>query len=85
VGVSGGSLPAAMVVEAKSVDAEALLKVFTAGPNDPRVFLLDVRPLKQYKRGHLIHAYCVRLSANGEALLDYSGASYDVQWSQDCW
>jgi hypothetical protein len=74
-----------MVVEAKSVDADALLRVYTLGPNDARVLLLDVRPLKQFKRGHLLHAHCVRLSAGGGALLDYSGASYDVAWSQDCW
>jgi hypothetical protein len=45
----------------------------------------QVRPLKQFKRGHVLHSFCVRLSADGRALLDYSQASYDVTWSQDCW
>lgn len=44
-----------------------------------------MRPLKAFKKGHLIHAFCVRLSSNGEVLLDYSQASYDQAWSQDCW
>ncbi|KIZ07690.1 MAP kinase phosphatase 5 [Monoraphidium neglectum] len=70
---------------AKAVDAGALFRVFTACPNDPRVLILDVRPLKQFKRGHVLHSFCVRLSADGRALLDYSQASYDVTWSQDCW
>ncbi|BDA42767.1 probable dual specificity protein phosphatase 6 at N-terminal half [Coccomyxa sp. Obi] len=32
-----------------------------------------------------MQAYCIRLAANGKALLDYSKNSYDVSWSQDCW
>lgn len=51
--------------------ADALFRVFTACPTDPRTLILDVRPHKQFDRapGHVAGAYCIRLSANGAALL----------------
>jgi hypothetical protein len=38
-------------MEAKAVDADAVFKVFTACPDDPKTLLLDVRPQKQFKKG----------------------------------
>lgn len=37
-------------MEAKSVDADAIFRVFTACANDPKTLLLDVRPQKEYKK-----------------------------------
>ena len=75
-----------MGLEAKSITAEALFRAaYTACPGDPRPLLLDVRPYSAFKKGHAIHAYCIRLSADGGALLDYSQNSYDPGWSRDCW
>lgn len=53
----------------KSIAADMLFRVFTACPGDPRTLIVDVRPLKEYSKNHILQSYCVRLSANGKALL----------------
>ncbi len=50
-----------------------------------KTLVLDVRPNKEFKRGHVQSSYSVRVAATGKALLDYSQASYDTKWSQGCW
>lgn len=69
-------------MEAKPLEADAIFRLFTACPNDPRTYILDVRPQKEFARCHVLAAYSARLSADGSALLDYSKASYDQKWSQ---
>ncbi len=56
-------------MEVKSASAESVFQVFTAADSDTKVFLLDVRPLKDFKKKHILQAYSVRLAANGRALL----------------
>eukprot|EP00884_Botryococcus_braunii_P013251 jgi/Botrbrau1/21927/Bobra.0249s0051.1 len=68
-----------------TIGAENIFRTFTACPGDPHTLILDVRPLKDYSKKHILQSYNVRLSANGKALLDYSKNSYDVKWSPDCW
>lgn len=72
-------------MEVKSVAADAIFRVFTACPNDVRTLIIDVRPYKEFHKKHVINAFCIRLSANGKVLLDYSKNQYDYQWSEDCW
>lgn len=72
-------------MEVKSVDADAIFRVFTACPNDVKALILDVRPHKEFKKSHITQAFCVRLSSNGKVLADYSQSQYDLSWSQDCW
>ncbi|GBF91494.1 MAP kinase phosphatase [Raphidocelis subcapitata] len=75
-----------MPLDARTIDADGVFRaVYAACPNDPKVLLVDVRPLGHFKKGHAVRAYCVRLSADGGALLDYSQASYDTAWSKDVW
>ncbi|KAL3135874.1 hypothetical protein ABBQ32_007430 [Trebouxia sp. C0010 RCD-2024] len=73
-------------MEVRNIAADALFRAcFTGCPQDPRTLLLDVRTQKAFKRKHILQAFCVRVTASGETLLDYSGASYDQKWSKDCW
>lgn len=67
------------------MDADGIFKVFTACPNDPKTLLLDVRPRKDFKKGHIIQAFNPRLATNGKFLADYSQSQYSMPWSQDCW
>jgi len=72
-------------MEAAAADADAVFRLYTACAGDPRTLIVDVRPAKAFKRGHLLQAYCVRASADGGALLDHSGCEYDLPWSQNVW
>lgn len=73
-------------MDVRSIAADALFRAcFTGCPLDPRTLLLDVRAAKVFKRKHILQAFCVRVIASAETLLDYSGASYDQKWSKDCW
>ncbi|KAL0022102.1 hypothetical protein WJX79_009630 [Trebouxia sp. C0005] len=73
-------------MDVRSIAADALFRAcFTACPLDPKTLLLDVRAAKVFKRKHILQAFCVRVTASAETLLDYSGASYDQKWSKDCW
>lgn len=73
-------------MEVRNIAADALFRAcFTGCPQDPRTLLLDVRSQKAFKRKHILQAFCVRVPASGETLLDYSSASYDQKWSKDCW
>lgn len=72
-------------MEAKAVDADAIFRAFTACGKDPKTLLLDVRPHKDYKKGHINQAFNPRLATNGTFLADYSQAQYSMPWSQDCW
>ncbi|KAG2441094.1 hypothetical protein HXX76_003946 [Chlamydomonas incerta] len=71
--------------EAKSVDADAIFRIFTACAGDIATIIIDTRPHKEFKVSHICGAFCVRLSANGQVLADYSSSSYHIKWSQDCW
>lgn len=53
----------------KSIAPDMLFRVFTACPGDARTLIVDVRPLKEYNKNHILQSYCIRLSANGKALL----------------
>ncbi len=72
-------------MEAKSVDADFVFRIFTACPHDLPTLVLDVRPHKEFARLHVTQAFCVRVSANGQVLADYSQSSYAIKWGQDCW
>lgn len=69
-------------MEAKAVDADVIFKAFTACGKDPKTLLLDVRPHKDYKKGHINQAFNPRLATNGKFLADYSQSSYSMPWSQ---
>lgn len=73
------------MIDVKSCSADDIFRVFTACKGDAPTLILDVRPLKDFSKQHIVHAFCVRVSANGAALLDYSKASYDRNWSDSCW
>ncbi|MEW5317279.1 MAG: hypothetical protein WDW38_008590 [Sanguina aurantia] len=70
-----------------AVDADAVFRAaFTACSGDMITFLLDVRPYKDFKRSHInATTFSIRLSSNGKVLADYSQASYNYKWSNDCW
>lgn len=69
-------------MEAKAVDADAIFRAFTAVGKDPKTLILDVRPQKDYKKGHINQAFNPRLATNGKFLADYSQAQYSMPWSQ---
>ncbi|KAK9809657.1 hypothetical protein WJX73_001361 [Symbiochloris irregularis] len=72
-------------MEVKSASAEDVFQVYTALFTDPKTYVLDLRPQKEFRTLHMLQAYSVRLSANGRAVLDYSKNEYHHPWSQDCW
>lgn len=62
-------------MECVSVDADWIFEVFTRGSRETAVFILDVRPYKFFKRRHIIHAYCIRVTAD-KTILAVSPDSY---------
>ena len=56
-------------MDVKSVTTDGLFRLFTACPNDTKTFVLDVRPYKEFQKSHIMQSYCIRLAANGQALL----------------
>ena len=56
-------------MEVKSITPDGLFRLFTACPDDPKTFILDVRPQKDFQKSHIMQSYCIRLAANGQALL----------------
>lgn len=74
------------MLDIKYCDAERLFGVFSACRGDAEAMILDVRPAKDFAKRHVVHAFSVRASANGAALLDYSRAAYDHQhWGEAAW
>ncbi|KAL4421080.1 hypothetical protein ABPG77_001375 [Micractinium sp. CCAP 211/92] len=69
----------------RTVAADAVFRIFTACPTDPRTLILDVRDKKHFDRGHIAGAYCIRVPSNGATLLDYSKNEYEQKWGADCW
>ena len=67
------------------IPADVLFRVHTACAGDTRTLILDIRPLKEFKKKHIIGSYSIRLAATGGTLLDYSKNTYDYKWSKDCW
>lgn len=65
-----------MGLEAKVCGADALFRVFTACVHDYKSLILDLRPAKDFQKGHVQLSYCVRLSANGEVLLGARGGGW---------
>lgn len=59
-----------------------VFKKYTRLSKDRRCFIIDVRQYKDWKRRHLLLSYCIRLSSNGKALVDYSKNRYDQKWAQ---
>jgi len=73
-------------LEIKAAHADDFFAVFSACAGADPVLVLDVRSAKDFARGHLALSFCVRVSSNGAALLDYSKAQYDhFKWSDACW
>jgi hypothetical protein len=67
-------------MEIKTVDASAIFRAgFTACPTDPRTLIVDVRDKKQFDKGHISGAYCIRLPSSGNVLLG------ECQGSGACW
>ncbi len=56
-------------MEVKTITPDGLFRLFTACPDDPKTFILDVRPQKEFQKSHIMQSYCIRLAANGQALL----------------
>ena len=73
------------MLEVRNCGADAVFRLFTACQGDATTLILDVRPYKDDTKQHIVHSFCVRTSANGAALLDYSKSSYDTAWSDACW
>lgn len=74
-----------MALTVTKIAADVVFRVYTACQGDPATLILDVRPLKEFKKSHIAGSYCVRLAANGKTLLDYSKNTYHLAWSDDCW
>ena len=56
-------------MEVRVASAEDLFQVYTALHEDVKTYVLDIRPLKEFKKKHLLQSYSIRQSANGRALL----------------
>ena len=65
--------------------SELFRAVFCACGDEKAPLVLDVRPKAAFARGHVAGAYCVRTSANGAALLDYSGGGQARPWAPGAW
>ena len=55
-------------MECISVEADWIFEIFTRGNRETDVFLLDVRPYKFFKRQHIQQSFCVRRTADKDAL-----------------
>ena len=64
---------------------ELFRAVFSACGEEKAPLVLDVRPKAAFARSHVTGAYCVRVSANGAALLDYSGGGQARRWAIGSW
>lgn len=53
---------------ASSCDADELFRLFTLPASDffKSYLIIDLRDVKQFSKGHLNQAFCVRLSSNGK-------------------
>ena len=67
------------------IPADVVFRVFTACKADTETLILDVRALKDFKKGHVLSAYNVRLAASGKTLVDHSKNSYSRGWSDGIW
>ena len=56
------------MLECVAVDAQWIFELFTRGNQETEVFLLDLRPYKFFKRQHIQQSFCIRLTADKEAL-----------------
>lgn len=56
-------------MDVKTIQADALFRVYTACPDDSKTLVLDVRPNKDFKKLHLMQAYNIRLASNKRVLL----------------
>lgn len=72
------------LMDVQKASIEDVFKKYTRLSRERKCFVIDVRPYKDWKRRHLLLSYCIRLSANGKALVDYSKNRYDQKWSQVC-
>ena len=59
--------------------------VFCACAGETAPLVLDVRPRAAFARARVAGAYCVRASANGAALVDYSGGGQARPWAHGVW
>ncbi len=57
------------LMDVKTITPDGLFRLFTACPDDAKTFVLDVRPQKEFQKSHIMQSYCIRLAANGQALL----------------
>lgn len=69
----------------RSCAHDAIFRTFTRCGEDPLTLLVDLRPAKEFLKRHIALSYCIRLTSNGQALVDYSKNEYDVKWSTGCW
>ena len=87
----------AFMVHVKFIAHDELFRaVFTRCPDDLMVWLLDVRSQNKFKRGHIMSAFCIRATANGDTLLvsccDYNLLLWSTLFHQEensfgweCW
>lgn len=61
-------------------DADAVFRVFTACPHDPKTLIIDVRDKKKWDRGHIAGSYCIRLPASGGTLLGRAACDGESLW-----
>ena len=68
--------------ELKAVAPAAFLAVFSACAGDTPTLVLDVRDRKQFGKGHVAGAFCVRVSADGKVLLvrGVAGKEWQARW-----
>lgn len=56
-------------MQARTAHVDVFYRAFTACEGDAKTLILDVRPHKQFAKGHVKLAYSIRLTANGAALV----------------
>ena len=71
-------------MEVTSASAEDVFQVYTAVEQDVKTYVLDVRPLKDFKKSHFLQAYSIRLAANGRALLVRTTVCLCVRGTSSC-
>ena len=56
-------------LEVSTADLEAVYRLYSACSHDLHPWILDLRPQKDYKKGHLLRSYSVRLTADQRAVV----------------
>jgi len=58
-----------MPLDVSTMDLESVYRLYSSCKGDVQPWILDLRPQKDYKKGHLMRSYSIRLTADQKAVV----------------